>query len=214
VSVKLICGDCLDVLPGLASGSVDAVVTDPPYGIGIARSHRLVVEKGWAAGEWDDVPLDQSAIDLLVGLAPNVIIWGGNYYRMPPTRGYLVWDKDNDGRDFGECEYAWTTLDSVSRIFRYRPQNMDGGKVHPTQKPIALMKWCVEKISRPGDTILDPYMGSGTTGIACAQLGRNFIGIEKDPHYFAIAERRIRAAEAQPALFQVQPHLPPPQVLG
>jgi DNA modification methylase len=203
VSVKLICGDCLDVLPGLASGSVDAVVTDPPYGIGIARSHRLVVEKGWAAGEWDDVPLDQSAIDLLVGLAPNVIIWGGNYYRMPPTRGYLVWDKDNDGRDFGECEYAWTTLDSVSRIFRYRPQNMDGGKVHPTQKPIALMKWCVEKISRPGDTILDPYMGSGTTGIACAQLGRNFIGIEKDPHYFAIAQRRIEQAQAQPALFQV-----------
>jgi DNA modification methylase len=199
MSVELILGDCLDVLPGL--GAVDCVITDPPYGIGIARSHRLVVERGIQVSDWDDKPAAQSTIDLLLKLADKVVIWGGNYFRLPPTRGYLVWDKDNDGRDFGECEYAWTNVDSVSRMFRYRPQNMDGGKVHPTQKPIALMKWCLERVSQPGDTVLDPFMGSGSTGVACVQLGRNFIGIEKDEGYFAIAQRRIAAAQAQPALF-------------
>lgn len=89
---------------------------------------------------------------------------------------------------------AWTNLDCVARIFRKRPMLMDGGKIHPTQKPIALMKWCIEKCTNPGDTILDPFMGSGTTGVAAMHTGRKFVGIEMDAGYFRIAQERIRKA--------------------
>jgi len=126
------------------------------------------------------------------------VIFGGNYFRLPPSRGWIVWDKKNDGRDFAEAELAWTNVDGVVRVFRKRPQNMDGGKVHPTQKPVSLMEWVLLKFTKKGDTILDPFMGSGSTGVACVRTGRNFIGIEKDPEYFAIAEKRI--VGAQPAL--------------
>ncbi|MBP6770706.1 MAG: site-specific DNA-methyltransferase [Reyranella sp.] len=200
--VTLYRGDCREILPTL--GKVDAVVTDPPYGIGITRSNRLAVSRGMGGGTWDDEPADMS---WLPGYGVPAIVWGGNYFDLPPTRCLLVWDKNNDGRDFAEFEMAWTNLDSVARIFRMRPMGMDGGKVHPTQKPIELMRWCVDKVPS-AQTVLDPFMGSGTTGIAAVKLGRRFIGIEIDQRYFDIACRRIEDAAKQPDMFIEPPPKP------
>lgn len=204
-TVQLFLGDCLEILPTL--GKIDAVVTDPPYGIGDVwkggGSH------GWASAlaqtpqrnEWDAQPISQSHIDALLSVGSQHIIWGGNYFSLPCSRCWFVWNKPERGFSLAECELAWTDFDNVARVFDCR--RSDYGREHPTQKPVDLMMWCVEKTK--GATILDPFMGSGTTGVAAVRLGRNFIGIEKDPGYFAIAKRRIDEALAQPALFQVTP---------
>lgn len=191
-------GDCRDILSAL--GKVDAVVTDPPYGIGITRSNRLAVSRGMGGKSWDDETPDATFLERLVGMAPQSIIWGGNYFQLPTTRCILVWDKQNDGRDFADLEMAWTNIDAVARIYRLRPMGMDDGKVHPTQKPVRLMKWCLSKLDNP-ETILDPFAGSGSTGVAAVQMGRKFIGIERDPDYFDIACRRIEQAQRQSDLF-------------
>jgi site-specific DNA-methyltransferase (adenine-specific) len=191
-------GDCMDVLPTLPK--VDAVITDPPYGIGITKSKRLAVSRGMGGGTWDDAAPDAALIALVISMGGQAVLWGGNYFGLPAARCYFVWDKKNDGRDFADVELAWTNIDAVARVFRMRPMNMDGGKVHPTQKPQALMRWCVEKVD--GKTILDPFMGSGTTGVAAIQLGRKFIGIEREPKYFDIACKRIEQAMAQGQLFE------------
>ncbi|UXO93977.1 site-specific DNA-methyltransferase [Pseudanabaena phage Pan3] len=195
---RLVCGDCRDILPTL--GKVDAVVTDPPYGIGITKSNRLAVSRGMGGGTWDDETPPAELIEAIVTMAPEAIIWGGNYFGLPSTRCVLVWDKQNDDRDFADLEMAWTNIDAVARIFRMRPMNMDGGKVHPTQKPVRLMKWCIEKLADP-TVIFDPFCGSGSTGVAAVQMGRDFIGIEREPKYFDIACRRIEEAQRQGDLF-------------
>lgn len=197
-------GDCRDILPTL--GKVDAVVTDPPYGIGITRSNRLAVSRGMGGKSWDDETPDDVLLADLIERSTQAIFWGGNYFALPPARCVLVWDKQNDGRDFADLEMAWTNIDAVARIYRKRPMNMDGGKEHPTQKPISLMRWCIDKLDNP-QSILDPYMGSGTTGIAATQMGCKFIGIERDQDYFKIACKRIEEAQRQGDMF-IEPPKP------
>jgi len=197
---ELYLGDCADSLPMLQK--VDAVVTDPPYGIGITKSNRLAVSRGLGGMDWDDTPADT---DFILKMGVPSIIWGGNYFNLPPHRAPLVWDKNNAGRDFADFEMAWTNLDMVARRFVFRPMNMDGGKQHPTQKPLALMQWCLGFLPDAAQTILDPFMGSGTTGVACVNLGRKFIGIEKEESYFNIACKRIEDAYKQPDLFVAPP---------
>ena len=199
---RLIQGDCLEVMPTL--GKVDAVLTDPPYGIGITKSNRLSVSRGFGGKEWDDAPADMSWLD---AASTPAIVWGGNYFDLPPHRAPLAWDKNNAGRDFADFEMAWTNLDMVARRFVFRPMNMDGGKLHPTQKPVELMKWCLGFLPN-AQTILDPFMGSGTTLVACAKLGRKGIGIELDPDYFDIAVERVRKAYEQPDMFVSAPTKP------
>ena len=128
---------------------------------------------------------------------------------MPASRGFLIWDKNNSGRDFADCEMAWSNQDANARLKTLRPMNMDGGKQHPTQKPIEIMKWSIEYLPYC-ETILDPFMGSGTTGVACVKLGRKFIGIELDEGYFDIACKRIEEAYKQPDLF-IEQSKPPKQ---
>ena len=135
------------------------------------------------------------------------IVWGGNYFDLPPHRAPLVWDKNNAGRDFADFEMAWTNLDMVARRFVFRPMNMDGGKQHPTQKPIALMEWCLGFLP-DARTILDPFAGSGTTLVACQRLGRQGIGIELDPDYFEIACKRVQDVVDRPPLFTPAPPKP------
>ena len=203
--VTLYLGDCRDILPTL--GKVDAVVTDPPYGIGITRSNRLAVSRGLGGLAWDDEPADLS---WLLPMCIPSIVWGGNYFDLPPTRAPLVWDKNNAGRDFADFEMAWTNLDMVARRIVFRPMNMDGGKLHPTQKPIEVMRWCVGHLPDSAETIFDPYMGSGTTGVAAVKMGRKFIGVEREPAYFDIACKRISDALKQPDMF-VEPPKPAKQ---
>jgi DNA modification methylase len=204
---RMILGDCLEVMPLI--GRVDAVVTDPPYGIGITKSNRLAVSRGLGGKSWDAAPANIAPV---VAMDIPAIIWGGNYFDLPPTRAFFVWDKDNAGRDFADVELAWSNLDMVARRFVMRPMNMDGGKVHPTQKPIALMEWCLGFMPN-AETILDPFMGSGTTLVACAKIGRKGIGIELDHEYFDIACRRVEQAYRQPDLF-IAPPKPAPQQEG
>jgi len=200
--IEIWLGDCREVLPMV--GRVDAVVTDPPYGISITKSPRLAVSRGLTAGgDWDDKPADVSP---LISIDVPTIIWGGNYFDLPATRCPLVWDKNNAGRDFADFEMAWTNLDSVARRIVFRPMNMDGGKLHPAQKPIEVMRWCISQLPEDTDIILDPYMGSGSTGCAAVDFGRKFIGIEREPKYFDIARRRIDDALRQPRInFDPQP---------
>ena len=196
----LILGDCRDVLPTL--GKVDAVVTDPPYGIahkwqgGVGRGWRKADEQKANRNTWDEAAPPAELLAKVIGLSRDAIIWGGNYFNLPPSRCWLVWNKPERGFTLAEAELAWTNRDSVVRVFDGPRSETD--RVHPTQKPVALMAWCVEKTS---GTVLDPFMGSGTTGVACANLGRRFIGIEIEPEWFEHACRRIEAAYRQPRLF-------------
>lgn len=203
---ELYLGDCMEIMPHL--GKVDAVVTDPPYGIGITKSNRLAVSRGMGGGSWDDETPDISGI---VNMGIPTIVWGGNYFDLPPTRAPLVWDKNNAGRDFADFEMAWSNLDMVARRIVFRPMNMDGGKLHPTQKPISVMQWCIGHLPITHGKILDPFMGSGTTGVACVKKGFSFIGIEQHEPYFDIACERIRKAYAEPDMFVSQPAPKPVQ---
>jgi len=181
-------GEARAVLPSLEP--VDLLLTDPPYGIGINKSHRLSTSRGFGSDTWDAEPVPDWLLKMACWQAKQRIVWGGNYYDLPPARCFLIWDKLNDGRDFADCEYAWTDIDAVARIFRMRPMNMDGGKVHPTQKPEALMCWALS-LAPDARTVLDPFMGSGTTLVACKRLGRACVGIEREERYCEEAVKRL-----------------------
>ena len=194
--VKLYLGDCLEVMRGFPDKSVDTCITDPPYGL---NSHNMRNCVAFMSVAWDDKPASDEQIAECLRVSKNQIIWGGNYFNLPACRCFLIWDKGGSmyGRSWAECEMAWTNYDKVARVYKL---NARQNKVHPTQKPLSLMKWCIENYTNPGDTILDPFMGSGTTGVACVQTGRNFIGIEISEEYFRIAEKRIAEAQMQPRL--------------
>ncbi len=203
---RLYLGDCREVLPTLER--VDACVTDPPYGIAHLWNSEQAGRNGksrlWNGdNEWDKETLPD-ALDLALKIAVRSIVWGGNYYDLPPSRGYLIWDKMQEFSN-ADSEFAWCSWAQTPRTFRYsRGQLATEGKDHPTQKPLPLIQWCLGLL--PGcQTILDPFMGSGTTGVACAKLGRKFIGIEIEPRYFDIACRRIEKAYAQGDMFIERP---------
>ena len=201
-------GDCRDILPTL--GKVDAVVTDPPYGIGATKQTLGSGKKDFHRGdtEWDSEVPD---ISPLLEMGCTAIIWGGNYFAniLPANNHWLIWHKVNDGLSFSECEMAWTNL---GKQVRHLSHHWGGEtKEHPTQKPLRVMRWCLSLLPTGIETILDPFMGSGTTGVACVKTGRSFIGIELDPDYFDIACRRIQEAYAQPDMFIEQPKAEQPK---
>lgn len=191
-------GDCRDILPTL--GKVDAVVTDPPYGIGFAaQPTKWQRRAGQQPETWDDNPVP--IVTGLPALAP-AIIWGGNYYELPPSRGWLSWFKPDAPPSMASFELAWTSFDANARQLSVSIGETNPERVgHPTQKPLRLMKWCLGFLPDASQTIPDPFMGSGTTGVAAVQMGRDFIGIEREEKYFDIACRRIEQAQRQGDLF-------------
>jgi site-specific DNA-methyltransferase (adenine-specific)/modification methylase len=200
-------GDCLEILPELEG--VDAVVTDPPYGLG----------DRWQGGTWGaaemyadarkwDRAINESDLAKVITSAPVAIVWGGNHYTVEPSRAWLAWIKSSRMPTLADMELAWTNLDRPAKVF-IEDRNPDGKRGHPTQKPISVMQWTIGFIP-DAHTILDPFMGSGTTGVAAANLGRRFIGIEIEPKYFEIAKRRIEEAYRQPTLFD-EPESQPTQ---
>ncbi len=216
-NATLYLGDCRDILPTL--GKVDAVVTDPPYGIGEAAgkaktrtSGLRAMRKGasyvrdYGEASWDDEPVSADLIEAVRAAGKWSIIFGGNYYALPPAKCWLVWDKMNGETDFADCELAWTNLPKAVRRIQFlwngcmRAAGETRGD-HPTQKPIGVMRWAIGHLPEPNRTILDPFMGSGTTGVAAMHLQRQFIGIEREPKYFDIACRRIEEAQRQLSLF-------------
>lgn len=201
-------GDCMDVMPTL--GRVDAVVTDPPYGIGIDGQKESINKnpkhnrKFFEARGWDSATPSFGVFEAMRAASDVQIIWGGNYFvdrGLLPKKGWLVWDKGQRGLTMSDGELAYSSLDKPLRMFTLnRGALSQDGTAHPTQKPVRLMSWCLTHIPN-AQTILDPFMGSGTTGVACVKAGRKFIGIERDPDYFDIACERIRKAYAQPDMF-------------
>jgi DNA modification methylase len=186
-------GDCREVLASGAFTWPDAVVTDPPYGVlaasGSAATRRSGGNKDDGVMAWDIAP-DEAFVSRLIDRP--AMLWGGCHLQLPPTFGYLVWDKQIDGLNFGEVEYCWTNLRFAPRVFRYRAVGVDGGKQHPTQKPEALIRWCMGFLPKGADTVLDPFMGSGTTLVAAKRLGRKAIGIERERSYCELAVERLR----------------------
>lgn len=210
-NATLYLGDCREILPTLPK--IDAVVADPPYGIAhrrgtLGRRKRGLSSSATTLGttgiHGDDKPFDPSPF-----FKWPCVLWGANYFRESlPSRGrWLVWDKVDGGGagDFSEAEIGWSSVSGPTRIFRHmwmgvqRASQLWEKRRHPTEKPIALMAWSLSFV--PDGLVLDPFMGSGTTGAACANLGRKFIGIEIEPIYFEIACERVKAAYAQQRLF-------------
>lgn len=206
--VQLYLGDCREILPTL--GVVDAVITDPPYGIGWSKRSKwggsnLAQTKDYGIQEWDCTPPSKETIDALRGMSQWQIFFGGNYFELPPTPCWLVWDKETGDNHFADAELAWTNLKGAVRLIRYRwagmlRENNETRGDHPTQKAVGVMEWAISKLPEPSSTILDPFMGSGTTGVAAVRLNRKFIGIERESQYFDIAQRRIEAAMEETSL--------------
>lgn len=202
--ITLIHGDCRAILPLLEPESVDLVLTDPPYGIGEARKNhasrdRFDVKRRYASSDWDDAPPPRWLIELVLTFGSHRIVWGGNHFGMPPAACWLVWDKDNGECDFADCELAWTDLPSAVRRIKWRwagmlQENMGAKepRFHPTQKPVAVMKWAIQRAPDECLRILDPFAGSGTTGVAAKQLGRSAILIERELQHVETAARRLQ----------------------
>ena len=207
-------GDCRDVLPSIDHASVSLVLTDPPYGIGVktgyassgrgkpsAKSTHVGKSRIASANEYrpvigDDQPFDPEPMLRF----PRVVLFGAQHFahRLPPSGAWLVWNRVSGGSDTADAELAWTNLGGTVRMFTYmwngacRAGEKDTHGLHPTQKPVALMHWILDRWTQPGDLIIDPYMGSGPVARAAANIGRRYIGIELDEDYCRIAVERLR----------------------
>lgn len=199
---KILQGDCLELMRGIPDKSIDLILTDPPYGIGRDKGiYGYGVAKGRKyKDDWDKmIPLKET-FDEIIRVAKNVIIFGGNYFAhcLPPSKHWIVWDKKGDvafKNPFSDCELMYTSFNRVVKKITFKQQGFikdtKDERFHPTQKPTELLTQILETYSNEGETVLDCFMGSGSTGVACVRTNRNFIGMEMDKKYIEIAEKRI-----------------------
>lgn len=212
---KIINADCLDVLRQLPDKSVDLVLTDPPYGIGnkFTSEYGLQVQKTQRGSfDWNDKIPPKEVFDEIMRVSKNQIIFGGNYFTeyLRPTKSWIVWDKIglyNLKNPFSDCELAWTSFNCVIRKYTHVNMGFISGKaekakrIHPTQKPLLLFQDILRDFTKPGEIVLDPFSGSGTTAVAAHKLGLSFIGIEKDPEYWEKSCQRLDEEQRQLILF-------------
>lgn len=218
---RIINADCLDILQQLPDKCIDLVLTDPPYGIGVNKKSVIldgtIQGKGFGARrsnfakkDWDDAIPQKEIFDEIFRVSKNQILWGGNYFAeyLYNSSCWIVWNKDNGTNDFADCEIAYTSFKSAVRMFEYRWNGCLQGnmkekeiRIHPTQKPLPLFQWCLQNYSKEGDLVLDCFSGSGTTAVACHNLHRRFICIEKDPEYWAASVKRLEEIQKQLTLF-------------
>jgi len=186
----------------------DLAIVDPPYGIKASKgaSTNGTMRKKIASGEikggdWDNATPNKIYFDELMRVSKNQIIWGGNYFDLPPSKCFLIWDKGESiyGRNFAECEMAWASFDKCARIYKLFPNQAD--RIHPTQKPIGLYKWVLDRFANDGDKILDTHLGSGSIAIACHDYGFDLTACELDVDYYNDAMKRINNHTAQTKLF-------------
>ena len=188
-------GDCREILPTLAP--CDLILTDPPYGIGIAANP---VRQAHERMEWDAEAPAAWLFGLMQEKAKNLIVWGGNYFPLPPSQTFLVWDKmQPENFSLAMCGQAWCSFKKLPKMHRLSVTSYE--KEHPTQKSVQVMKWSIDQLPERAETICDPFLGSGTTGVAAVQMQRTFVGIEADRVFFDIACRRIEDAQRQGQLF-------------
>ena len=207
--------DCLDVMRRLADKSVDLILTDPPYGIGEAAGKNksrgnMAVAKDYGDLEWDNAIPSKAYFDEIMRVSKHQVIFGGNYFveHLRNSPCWIVWDKDNGENDFADCELAWCSFSSAVRRLKLRWNGMlqhnmkeKEHRIHPTQKPVRLFEWILEKYAQPGWVIMDPFLGSGSSAIAAKRLGYEFIGVEREKTYFEAALERIPREVAQGRLF-------------
>ena len=190
-------GDCLELMKDIPDGSVDLVLTDPPYGIGISKNP---FRGKFPKKAWDNFTPSKEYFDEIFRISKHQIIWGGNYFSeyLPPKKSFLIWDKVQP-QNFSSAmvEMAWCSNNKPAKMFKQRVTAFP--KYHPTTKPVNLLEWCLSFFP-DAKTVCDPFMGSGSTGVACVNTGRRFIGIELDEGYFEIARKRIEEAQAQPRI--------------
>jgi len=198
--------DCLSFMKQCEDNQFDLAIVDPPYGIGMDGGN--VGYKGFNNFEkkgWDKAIPEQEYFEELFRISKNQIVWGGNYFGLPATRCFLVWDKGEGfyNRTYAECELAWTSFDKNTVKYKRDPLAKGDykGKIHPTQKPVNLYKWILMNYAKEGDKIFDSHLGSGSIAIACNQLGFDLIGTEIDKDYFDKANKRIELAKKQQTLF-------------
>jgi len=198
--IELLNIDCMEYMKGCEDNAFDLAIVDPPYGIGINSSGRL----GHYGGkkQWDSETPTSEYFDELERVSVNRLIWGGNYFILPPTRCFVIWDKQQpEDVSFASCEYAWTSFDKSAKTYYQRPQNMDFYRIHPTQKPVKLYEWLLTNYSEQGQKILDTHLGSGSSAIAAHYFGVDFVGMEIDKDYYDDAVKRFDAETAQIDLF-------------
>ena len=202
--------DCMDYMRKCSDKQFDLVIVDPPYGIeemtgtnpaaGRGKlKHRVFNREEKKFNQWDKSP-SKEYFDELFRVSKNQIIFGGNYFDLPPTRGFIVWDKCQPFQSFSACEFAWTSFTVPAKIFRF--DNRTSGKIHPTQKPVELYKWILATFAKSGDSILDTHLGSGSSRIAAYDMGFDFVGTEIDPDYFQSQEARFNEYRQQLSLFE------------
>jgi DNA modification methylase len=203
---KIILGDCQDYVTEIENS--DLLLTDPPYGIGEASNSNksrgnLTISKDYGCEDWDDKPIAMQLMQSWIDKTKYQIIFGGNYYQLPPTKCWLIWDKVNYGTDFADIEMAWTNLNHAARLYQFQWNGMLQGdmkhkdfRYHPTQKPTSVMKWCLGQVKDQRklinlNSVIDPFMGAGTTLVACKQMNINCIGIERMEIYAEAAAKRL-----------------------
>ena len=215
-NINLHLGDCLEAMREMPDNDYDLAIVDPPYGIGYSKLVGAKKESdGWKkrnSSEWDSATPSKEYFDELKRVSVNQIIWGGNYFNLPPTRCLLVWDKVQR-IDQADCEFAWTSFDYSARVFRYARGNESGfapkssdidkqfANIHPTQKPVKLYEWLLTNYAKEGDKILDTHLGSGSIAIACHNLKFDLDGYELDPDYYTAAVKRFENHKRQIQLF-------------
>ena len=195
------CEDCMALMARYPDKHFDLAIVDPPYGIDINSSGRLG-HYGGKGKTWDAQIPSAAYFAELRRVSRAQVIWGGNYFPLPPSRCFLIWDKQQpEGVSFADAEFAWTSFDASAKTFRMRPQNADPERIHPTQKPVALYRWLLENYAKPGQRVLDTHLGSGSHAIAAHYFGAHLTACEIDPDYYAAAMARIKRETAQATLF-------------
>lgn len=195
--------DCMELMAEYEDNHFDLAIVDPPYGLpkkskkGQGKLKNRAIQDMYNKG-WDIAPKQEYFFELF-RVSKNQIIWGGNYFNLPPNRGFIIWDKLQPWENFAACEYAFCSIDGVSKIFKF--DNRTGNKIHPTQKPVRLYTWLLTNYAKEGDKILDTHVGSASSLIACHQLGFDVVGCELDKEYYALAQKRIKEETAQLSLF-------------
>ena len=193
--------DCMELMKEYEDNHFDLAIVDPPYGIDINSSGRLG-HYGGKGKTWDNAVPDEQYFKELLRVSKNQIIWGGNYFAMPPTRCFLIWDKEQPHDvSFASCEYAWTSFNQSAKTFYKRPQNADVERIHPTQKPVSLYRWLLKNYAKDGDKILDTHLGSGSIAIACYYIGFDLTGSELDEDYYKAMVERIDRETREQELF-------------
>ena len=210
--IELLNVDCIEYMATIPDKYFDLAIVDPPYGLDLANMNMgvgnspkcsKIENRKWKPKDWDKIKPDYKYFSELFRISKNQIIWGGNYFELPPCKNYVIWDKEIPvGLSFADCEMAWTSFLNAPRIFRYSTYNGKSDKIHPTQKPIKLYRWLLKNYAKEGDKILDTHGGSMSSAIACHQMGFDLTLCELDKDYYEAGVKRFLEQTMQQSLFK------------